>query len=426
MLWDVLEEHLDEAGFLWGRWERALDSSKYTLDEVCNFEEPRLLAHLDALAVGGPEVAERLLYPALESGDRLRTSAAAYALLESPGTLPRILDFLEHARSPASREGIGRALELRPRDEVGPALATFASKSTLHPPVLARALDVLAFLRHDPGGAFKAAYDDSIPEVRAAAIRAANCPAGQRYRGAVERALADPDDAVRLAAIETGLVMGLPGAWDRCVESAASDAAALAHPALAWTALLGGEGDLPVVLSALSRPEHAHAALWAAGFSGWKVAAEACLPWIADPKLGRLAGEAFAAITGVDPEELELDEGDELDAENSGEEEDEVPVPWAESELPLLGSMEAQSYWASESDRFDARARYLAGRPWAEQLTASIATGTTRRRHLLAFAVAARTRGKIWIPTRAWGEVQRKRTGDLAADEPSARGGRET
>src|SRR5262245_29573732 len=83
--WDILEEHLDEAEFLWGMWEHALRAPNYDLDEVARGPEERLLAHLDGLVAGGPAVAPRLLVPALDAREPHRVAAAAAALLASPG-----------------------------------------------------------------------------------------------------------------------------------------------------------------------------------------------------------------------------------------------------------------------------------------------------------------------------------------------------
>ena len=81
-LWDIVEEHLDEAEFLWEQWEHALLAPNYTLDELADGPEARLLAHLDGLVVGGPEVARRLLIPTLdEDVEPTRVRAAALALL---------------------------------------------------------------------------------------------------------------------------------------------------------------------------------------------------------------------------------------------------------------------------------------------------------------------------------------------------------
>ena len=63
--WDICEEHLDEAAFLWDRGERALNAPNYAIGEVAVGPEERLLAHLDGLVLGGQPVADKLLLPAL-------------------------------------------------------------------------------------------------------------------------------------------------------------------------------------------------------------------------------------------------------------------------------------------------------------------------------------------------------------------------
>src|SRR5687767_2503153 len=84
--WDVIEEHLEEAAFLWTQWETALDAPDFTLSEVADTIEARLLAHLDALEIGGPAVARRLLEPALRDPDPTLSFPAAFTLLLSQDT----------------------------------------------------------------------------------------------------------------------------------------------------------------------------------------------------------------------------------------------------------------------------------------------------------------------------------------------------
>ena len=62
---DVVEEHLDDAEFLWSQWERSLVSPHHTLAEVATREEERLLANVDGLVAGGASVRARLVVPAL-------------------------------------------------------------------------------------------------------------------------------------------------------------------------------------------------------------------------------------------------------------------------------------------------------------------------------------------------------------------------
>src|SRR6185369_129808 len=74
--WDIYEEHLDEAAFLWGQWESALDAATFALHDVMVGPEERLRAHLDGLVLGGARVAEKLLVPALGDDDAGKIAAA--------------------------------------------------------------------------------------------------------------------------------------------------------------------------------------------------------------------------------------------------------------------------------------------------------------------------------------------------------------
>src|SRR5258707_2498071 len=117
VLWDVFEEHLDEAAFRWAQWQSALHAANYTLAEVAEGPEARLLAHLDALALGDAAVAERLLLPALEADEPERIAAAAWALVQLEGGgdyQDRVIDLLVKGAPPV-RAAVTRALALSPR-----------------------------------------------------------------------------------------------------------------------------------------------------------------------------------------------------------------------------------------------------------------------------------------------------------------------
>src|SRR5688572_12274873 len=119
-LWDVYEEHLEEASFLSAQWERALESSHYTIDEVAAGPEARLFAHLDGLVLGGVPVAEQLVVPALEDADANRVWVAGWVLLqsESGDRFETLWTALLGATEPARRRALGRALELSTRTDL--------------------------------------------------------------------------------------------------------------------------------------------------------------------------------------------------------------------------------------------------------------------------------------------------------------------
>src|SRR5437016_4293223 len=82
ILRDVVEEHFNEAEYLFNRWTRALKSPSYRLSELERTLEDRLAAHFDALLVNGPQVPERILHPELENaGEPSRATVAALAEL---------------------------------------------------------------------------------------------------------------------------------------------------------------------------------------------------------------------------------------------------------------------------------------------------------------------------------------------------------
>src|SRR6478735_8667796 len=111
--WAIYEEHLDEAAFLWGAWESALEAAVYTVAEVAAGPEERLRAHLDGLVIGGRPVAQKLLLPALNGDDMERVRPAAWALLaaEDADHFDEVLGALASAERPKARL-IARAMGL--------------------------------------------------------------------------------------------------------------------------------------------------------------------------------------------------------------------------------------------------------------------------------------------------------------------------
>src|SRR3989304_1971049 len=81
ILIDILEEHLEEADFLWQQRQNALYDRVYNLNDLAELEE-RLLAHLDGLVLGEKE-AWKLLEPKLSNGEEGEVFSAAFVALDS-------------------------------------------------------------------------------------------------------------------------------------------------------------------------------------------------------------------------------------------------------------------------------------------------------------------------------------------------------
>ncbi|RKZ70016.1 MAG: hypothetical protein DRQ44_01880 [Gammaproteobacteria bacterium] len=112
---------------------------------------------------------------------------------------------------------------------------------------------------------------------------------------------------------------------------------------------------------------------------------------MAEPKLARLAGEAFTQITGVDfaqhslidaePENQTQFPGENTADEDVGLDEDEN-LPW-----PDVAKITA--LWSNQGQHFLVGQRYFLGKPiTADWLKQKLATGTQRQRHAAALELA--------------------------------------
>jgi uncharacterized protein (TIGR02270 family) len=345
VLWDVVEERLDEAGFLWGAWERALASARLTVREVAQGVEDRLLSNIEALALACPAAAERLLPPALGDGDPQVVSAAALTLLETPPGFAIVHSALAAAES-SERAPLARALVLSRRPGLEREVAPLVCAE--NPDLAVAALDVLAVRRVDPGPDLSRLIAAPLPELAAAALRAART-AARPVGPAVDRALVSPSALVRDAAIETGLILGFRSAY-RASQRAVARGEAEAGFALAVLAMGGDARDLPLLEGALDVPALAPAAIEAHGIAGRPSAIGRLVEGMREPALARLAGEAFENITGIpiagelESAAPEADEEPDLDADLRPSQDAELPVPDAEA---------VAARWSRQAPRLD-------------------------------------------------------------------------
>ncbi|REG32217.1 uncharacterized protein (TIGR02270 family) [Archangium gephyra] len=419
---DVLEEHLDEAAFLWLQWERGLVAPHYVLNEMDGLEE-RLLAHVDGLVLGGAPAAEKLLIPALEAQEDVeRVTAAAYTLLgaEHPSGAEAVRAALESA-SPEVLPAFRRALELRGFEAPLPSWLVTLLKQD-EPAQRALALDVLASHGVDPGPVLPDLLRHEDPHVAAAALRAAARLRSPLERQVLQAGLTSPEPALRDAAITAGLLKGHRAAWTACQAAVDSKAPEPRLPAL-LLALSGDARELERLKRLLEEPRHRPDALWALGFSGQPAAAELCLPWMEDDAVSHLAAEAFCAITGLSLEGSLAVPPTEEDSLPPLEEEtlDVDLTPQPEDDLPRPAAAEVLAWWKEARKNFELDRRYLRGKPFGtEALVESLVTAPMRRRHALALDLALRSRGELRVPTRAFTPSQRKALEAVRTAVPSA------
>lgn len=410
MLWDIYEQHLSEAAFLWTQWEQTLSAPDYVLSEVEQQEE-RLHAHVDGLVLGAEPVAKRFLFPALEGDDPELIRTAAFTLLQE-GSSTGAEVVLKRVRSAddAGLAALQRALEVLEPDLLPPWLTSLTQDE--NPALQALGLEVLGFHQRAPAAACQTLVIHASPRIAAAALRAAGRSRIELNPTALERALAASSLEVRDAAIEAGTLLGHRAALAVC--RAAVQSRALAGPLpLLLLAMRGDERDLQRIQELLSEEKLRPHALWALGFSGRLSCADRCLEFMQHKPVAALAGEAFSAITGLRIEGTYAAEGEAPAAEEpvpleqENLEADLLPKP--EDALPLPQADAIASWWEQKRPHLEPQRRYLEGRIFDFQvLKGALESSPMRRRHVLAWEFAMSHRNAPLVPTRAFVKRQRE------------------
>jgi len=408
MRWDIVEEHLESAAFLWSQRAARLRSPRALLADLHGLEA-RLFAHLEGLRRAGPAASERLLEPALAGDDAEQAAAATLALASGPAdaAVQKALA-AAGAAPPEVAAAIFEALKVAPGDGMDGALlaALRTTPRALHGLMLA----ALAARRVHPGPMESLVAGPFLRSAPAAVLSYATRVALDVPQEAVTQALRSPSVAERDAGLELGMMLGMPEAFSRCAEVIAGGEEAPGHPLLLW-ALAAPDGAEPL-RRATGNPATAAAALWAAGFSRDPDLVEPCLELARDPALARLAGEAFSALTGQAIEGPLVAPRPE-----DGEGEEPVPDDSPEEELPVPDPQAMETRWRERQKK---RAAARPAVALAERLE-ELEVAPLRRRHALALGLRLSSGGRWQLGSTALRGVQSAELEALAREAASGR-----
>jgi uncharacterized protein (TIGR02270 family) len=413
VLTDIVEQHAEEAAFLWILRNEATRAPNHDLDSLGELDE-RIDAHLDGLRVAGTHgwdaCREQLAWR--EAGEVF--AAASVALQSRIGRrFEMVLDVA--AGSPELAGGLVGAVAWMPHGDVEQTINSLLHSEERR--LRAIGLAAAAAHRRDPGAALAAALLDSNGSLRARACRTA----AQLGRRDVLSLCAGADaNASAEEVFWTAWAMTLLGERESVAalrELATSPATAThseeacdlatrcvsAADARAWQRQLAGSPDTArlgiVAAAALGDP--------------------ACIPWLLDvmhdETLARVAAEAFATITGVDltrarlsamrPDGFESGPNDDPHDANVAIDPDEH-LPW-----PMPNAV--AEWWSSNAKRFAAGHRYLLGRPMSiDVLRDALRNGRQRQRRGAALELALQT-GEPLFEVRARADRQLEALGAL-------------
>lgn len=424
ILWDVMEEYVDEAEFAAEAFESALDDPEYNLEELASGPEQKLLACVDGLVVGGPTVVARMLTAELaraDSEEPARTIAVVLALLASERRDLVVPYFSNLSSAVRNAAGHACALSTSPKvdawlmDELR-AAGTSAERAAVLGAIATRGLQVESLV---------ASLNSEDPVEAQAAAWAARRADRTTHLGAIQWLLLQGETEVRDVALITALHYGSAEAWNLC-ERLALDPAAPNPTAMELYAALGGPPQHDRLVEALPLDSHRAPALRALGFSGNPGLVDRLLPYLQEGVDGveaKLAAEAVSLIAGLDlrddafiveEESEEETEEEELPPLDKDLEDDLTLKP--EGALPTPNAEAIRQWWETERPRLDETKRHLAGQPWSGAAVAEyLHHGALRNRHMVALSLAIRTGGAAHVDTRAFTARQREQVARIAS-----------
>jgi uncharacterized protein (TIGR02270 family) len=406
---EIVWQHSEESAFLWLLRHSAVDAPHYLLPDLAHLDD-RVEAHIDGLRIAGDEGWE-ICKEALsweEAGEIFTASVLAF----ESGIEKRIQDVLEAVSDDYElSRGVISALGWIPYEKIENHAFDFMKSES---PALCRiGFAAFAVHRKDPGQFLITALSDSDAALRARALRSVG-ELGRKDLALLKDHLTEEDENCRFYAAWSAAILGNTSAVSvlrRIFESGRI------YTEKAFSMALR-KMDLPDAnawLRELSQsPDHKRLAATGYGVIGDPVA----IPWLIQmmemPELGRVAGESFSMITGVDIayEDLEGEwpEGFEAGPTESPEDEDvemdpDEDLPWPEPEL-------ISEWWNKNKNNFQSGKRYLCGKPINEERCQYVLRyGYQRQRAAAAIELALMNPGQPLFNIKAPGFRQQKLLG---------------
>ena len=357
---DLVSQYAEETAFLWSRRNLAVHSSNYRLSDLAELDE-RLAGHIEGLHVSGVS-GWHYCEEGLGRGEAGEVFAAAVVALETCDSrrLKKVVDAVEGA--PKSVPGICSAFGW-----VNPATlkSTVSNLLVSHEPLHRRiGLTACALHRVDPGFASARMFADTEPAVRARALRAAGECGRTELLATCHQGLADTNTDCRFWAGWSAVLLGDRDAALEQLQTTSTERGANRVSAfrLALQAMdvRSAHGWLANVFTG---PQNQRWLIQGSGIVG----DPAYVPWLIgrmrEAKTARVAGEAFALITGADFEEQQLagtkpakfESGptDDLDDPDLDMDPD-FDLPWPNPER-------VEGWWQLNNKDFDKGHRYFAG-----------------------------------------------------------------
>ena len=404
---DVIEEHAEEAAFLWQQRNAAVHAPDYDIEEITEADE-RVEAHLDGLRIGGESSWET-------SKDLGWELAGEYFAAMSIAIRLSRYDFVEEVL--AAAEGDGEATRgivsalgwVEPRQLNGLVKSLLLSDSPYRRMI---GIGACAVHRVHPRTHLFNALQSDDNALLARALKAAGELGDLESMHQVKSHLEHPDNGCRFQAARTAVLLGDRSALRILGLFARSDNPyRRAAMNVVFRAMEPSAAQQFIKQLASDRTQVRYA-LIASGIQGDPVYLPALMRQFENEEMARVAGESFEMITGLNifRESLEVIAEIPDNPQQAAPEDEDFDEDLGEDQGLVVPDPAKMTPWYEKNkNRFVAGQRYLCGQPVSiESCSAILRTGQQRQRQAAAIELVLAEPGRQLFETRAIGERQHR------------------
>lgn len=397
---EIVEQHFDDASFLWSQRDAAVMSSLYTLDDMEELDG-RLEAHLDGLRVAG-DFGWELCENGLDDEDPGTLFTSAIMAFES-GIGERVdLVVKKSALSRSLFRAAVSALGWLNPNSFRPVIRTLVSSESGHDQCLGIA--ACGVRRIDPRVYLKNAIESPNQFLRLNAFKTAGVLKRMDLLPELKDSFKHESPAIRFEACRAALLMG-----DKSALEAFSPFAATENPYTVLALdialrLTDPQTALKWLKAHSSNPEQRRLALKCTGIAGDPRYIPMLIRQMTVPALARAAGVAFSMITGVNLGEAGLEgEQPEEHVELPDDDPDNEDVRMdPDEDLPWPDAEKVEQWWTDNQASFVVGKRYLAGHPITERSCMKVLTeGNQLQRHAAALEITLHKPEELYFNIKA-------------------------
>ena len=354
----IVQHHLEEAGFLWRLRQRAASSAEYTLDDLAQLDE-RLQAHLEgllsAIEDGGQVNAEDweesgpgVVFASTWLGLKEGKADEVITLVERTAQQPQFYSALLAAFSRVTRvslQGIVKSLLIFPSGRI-------------------KQLGIEACIAHGvhPGRFLAGCFEDEDTALCIAGVQGCATLGLTDYVPAIAGLLAHHDTEVRVAAAGALLLLGDRNDALRALGELIGTVALTEYAATLMVCAVPMDRATELLKALAARPQGSSLLIQTVAANG----DPAYVPWLLremqKPLVARLAGYAFEAITGADIRRVARAEAPDSGPSRPGDESENVDAD-EQSDLPWPDAPKLTQWWGRNQHRWQAGTRYVLGNP---------------------------------------------------------------